>query len=224
MNTYNALGTINTLFIIFSLVGVYSQLRKVKVRKLFLDGQQGATELLSLNQFSVSFLAYLSFFVYGYSIEPFNHYIVWPRFLASILVFFILFEIWLDRRSKGALICVSIATLCLIAASLGLLLGSKIVDQGKLLATSLIVAVTIMIAQGYFHQIRLIITAKQTGAVDIRMSQFILMMDISTIAFALSMGLANGWPLLMLATISAITKLIIMYLFRWVRIQPSNVS
>ncbi|WP_417688600.1 hypothetical protein [Pseudidiomarina sp.] len=224
MNTYNALGTINTLFIIFSLVGVYSQLRKVKVRKLSLDGQQGATELLSLNQFSVSFLAYLSFFVYGYSIEPFNHYIVWPRFLASILVFFILFEIWLDRRSKGALICVSIATLCLIAASLGLLLGSKIVDQGKLLATSLIVAVTIMIAQGYFHQIRLIITAKQTGAVDIRMSQFILMMDISTIAFALSMGLANGWPLLMLATISAITKLIIMYLFRWVRIQPSNVS
>jgi len=48
------------------------------------------------------------------------------------------------------------------------------------------------------------------------MSQFILMMDVSTIAFALSMSLANGWPLLLLATVSGITKLIIMALFRWV--------
>lgn len=50
------------------------------------------------------------------------------------------------------------------------------------------------------------------------MSQFILMMDISTIAFAFAMGLSNGWPLLLLATVSGITKLIIMWLFRWEKI------
>ncbi|WP_245921878.1 hypothetical protein [Bowmanella denitrificans] len=52
------------------------------------------------------------------------------------------------------------------------------------------------------------------------MSQFILLMDISTIAFALSMGFADGWPLLLLACVSAVTKLAIMYLFYWVRVSP----
>jgi len=53
------------------------------------------------------------------------------------------------------------------------------------------------------------------------MSQFILMMDISTIAFALSMGLKKGWPLLVLAVTSGITKVIIMFLFKWVKTSPT---
>jgi len=70
------------------------------------------------------------------------------------------------------------------------------------------------------HQIKLIISSGNTGAIDIRMSQFILMMDISTIAFAMTMGFSQGWPLMLLATVSAITKLVIMYLFRWVSFSP----
>jgi len=45
-----------------------------------------------------------------------------------------------------------------------------------------------------------------------------LLMDISTIAFALSMGIREGWPLLILAITSAVTKVVIMYLFRWVKV------
>lgn len=52
------------------------------------------------------------------------------------------------------------------------------------------------------------------------MSQFILMMDITTIGFALTMGFAQGWPLIVLASVSAITKLIIMYLFHWAGVSP----
>ena len=70
------------------------------------------------------------------------------------------------------------------------------------------------------YQIRLIYSSGHTGAVDLKMSQFIFMMDISTIIFALSMGLADGWPLLVLAITSGVTKLIIMYLFRWVDKSP----
>jgi hypothetical protein len=80
--------------------------------------------------------------------------------------------------------------------------------------------ITILLAQGYTHQISLIIRSGKTGAIDIRMSQFIVMMDLSTIAFAISMGLAKGWPLILLAVISGLTKCIIMYLFRWVRLSP----
>lgn len=67
----------------------------------------------------------------------------------------------------------------------------------------------------------LVLKLGSTGALDIKMSQLILLMDFSTIAFAFVMGLEAGWPLLLLAVVSASTKIIILYLFRWVRISKS---
>lgn len=197
--------------------GVFSQLKTIWKRKAsHLEGQR-PTSLLSLNQFTVSYLAYLSFFIYGYSMEPFNHYIVWPRLFASVLVALILFEIWQDRKSRHSTASFGFACITLFLAIVGLFTGETISDQGKYISTTIIVLVTILIAQGYYHQIKLIINSGSTGAVDLKMSQFILMMDISTIAFALSMGLNLGWPLLLLAITSGITKVIIMFLFKWVR-------
>ncbi|REL27455.1 hypothetical protein DXX93_13390 [Thalassotalea euphylliae] len=217
LDFYNIFGVINTLFIIVSLYGVHSQLRTIWKRKESSNSYERPTSLLSLNQFTVSYLAYLSFFIYGYSIAPFNHYIVWPRLIASLLVALILFEIWQDRRSSHAKSSFSMACITLLLAITGLFTGETITDQGKYISTTIIVVVSILIAQGYFHQIKLIISSGSTGAVDLKMSQFILMMDVSTIAFALSMGLKQGWPLLLLAITSGVTKVIIMFLFKWVK-------
>lgn len=224
MDEYIIFGTINTLFIFVSLLGILSQLRSIWVRKDNALTVKASTELLSLNQFVVSFMAYFSFFVYGYSITPFNHFIVWPRLIATLLIAAILFEIWQDRRNTSATLSLFSAALILVIGLIGFLIGPEISDQSQLISTSLILIVTLFIAQGYYHQIMLIIRSRSTGAVDIKMSQFILMMDFSTIAFAFAMGLENGWPLLVLATVSGITKLIIMYLFRWVRLQPKKLE
>lgn len=220
MDFYDIAGTVNTVFIFVSLYGVFSQLRTIQRRKANSDYSVRPTELLSLNQLTVSYLAYLSFFVYGYSIAPFNHYIVWPRLIASLLVLQIIMEILLDRKSAKSAISFAVAAISLILAFVGLFFGQTISDEGKLISTTIILVVSVLIAQGYFHQIRLIYKSGSTGAVDLKMSQFIFMMDISTIVFALSMGLAEGWPLLMLAVTSGVTKLIIMYLFRWVDKSP----
>lgn len=217
LDSYNIFGTINTIFIIVSLYGVFSQLKTIWKRKVSYIERQRPTTLLSLNQFTVSYLAYLSFFIYGYSIEPFNHYIVWPRLLASVLVALILFEVWQDRKSRASKGSFSFACITLLLAIAGLFIGETVNDQGKYISTTIIVLVSILIAQGYYHQIKLIINSGSTGAVDLKMSQFILMMDISTIAFAISMGIHLGWPLLVLAITSGITKVIIMFLFKWVR-------
>lgn len=221
MKFYDLFGTINTTFILVSLWGVYSQLKTIWQRKNAVESKDQPTELLSLNQFFVSFLAYFSFFVYGYSIEPFNHYIVWPRLLASLLVAYILYEIWQDRRSRAAKLCHVFAQGVLVVGVAASILGGSFNDESKLISTVLIVVITLFIAQGYFHQILLIWWSGRTGAVDLKMSQFILMMDISTIAFALSIGLKDGWPLLLLAIVSGITKLVIMFLFRWVRVSSA---
>lgn len=214
---YTVAGAINTAFILLSLVGVWAQLRKVWQRRASATAGASATDILSLNQFTVSFLAYLSFFVYGYSIQPFNHFIVWPRLLASVLVLLILREIWTDRLSRTATASLVVACVALLCALLGLVWGQRHVDEGRVLASAMIVAVTALLAQGYAHQILLIWRSGRTGAVSLRMSQLILLMDISTIVFAFAMGLRLGWPLLLLAVVSGSTKLIILWLFRWER-------
>ncbi|NNG41754.1 hypothetical protein HJP15_02155 [Pseudoalteromonas sp. NEC-BIFX-2020_002] len=215
---YNLFGTINTLFIFVSLYGVFLQLNKIWARKK--DEEPSATNVLSQNQFTMSFLAYFSFFIYGYSIEPLNHYIVWPRLIASILVTLILFEMWLDRKSKTSYFCILFIGCSFIFGITGFIFKDNFSGQSENLSTILILVITFLLAQGYIHQIKLIMNTGNTGAIDIRMSQFILMMDVSTIAFAISMGISQGWPLIVLALVSGITKIIIMYLFRWVRISP----
>jgi uncharacterized protein with PQ loop repeat len=221
LDLYNVFGVINSTFIIISVYGVYSQLRTIWWRKRSHTEGLRSTALLSLNQFTVSYLAYLSFFIYGYSIEPFNHYIVWPRLIASVIVALILFEIWQDRKSQYATYSFGFACITLLLAIAGLLIGETITDEGKYISTTIIIVVSILIAQGYYHQIKLILNSGSTGAVDLKMSQFILMMDLSTIAFALSMGINLGWPLLVLAITSGITKVIIMFLFKWVKTSPT---
>ena len=219
---YSLAGSLNSLFIIVSLYGLWSQLAKIWQRKRDASLVQGkTTEILSINQFTVSFLAYCAFFVYGYSITPFNHYIVWPRLLASLIALGILFEIYRDRRGATARRALLACALLLCAGVAGLAFGPTLTDEKRLISQSLIVAVTVLLAQGYAHQIRLIWRSGKTGAVSLKMSQFILAMDVSTVFFACVMGLSTGWPLLLLASVSAATKLTIMWLFRWEQTSPA---
>jgi hypothetical protein len=217
---YSIAGTLNSIFILLSLLGIWSQVKKVWERKNDPECREKSTDLLSLNQFTVSFLAYWSFFVYGYSIRPFNHFIVWPRMIASLLVLILLYEIFIDRKTRSSLISLVVAACMMSAGLLGMGIGKTFVDEGRAVSQSLIVVVTLLLAQGYAHQIRLILISGKTGAVSLRMSQFILSMDVTTIIFALVMGLDTGWPLLLLASVSAATKLVIMWLFTWVNRSP----
>jgi len=215
---YNLAGTLNAIFVLVSLFGVFLQLRSIWQRKRYQLAQ--STELLSLNQFTVSYFAYFSFFVYGYSIDPFNHYMVWPRLLACILVLLIVFEMMLDRKELKTLVVFWSACGCILVGLVGLIFGEQFVDEGNLISTTIILVVSLLLAQGYWHQISLIIKSGQTGAIDIRMSQYILAMDCSTFFLAYTMGFDKSWPMVILAAVSGVTKLIIMYLFRWVRLSP----
>ena len=215
---FNLAGSINSLFVLISLYGVFLQLQSIWSRKK--NRIARSTELLSLNQFSVSYFAYFSFFVYGFSVQPFNHYMVWPRLLACILVLLILLEIQIDRAQLKTKFIVSLASISLVLGLVGLSLGERVVDEGNLISTGIILAVSVALAQGYWHQIMLIIRWGKTGAIDIRMSQYILAMDCSTVFLAYTMGFDKSWPMVVLAFVSGVTKLIIMYLFRWVRLSP----
>jgi len=125
----------------------------IRKRKISRPEREQPTSLLSLNQFTVSYLAYLSFFIYGYSIESFNHYIVWHRLIASVLVAIILFEIWQGRKFQPPKGSFCSACVTLLFSISGLFIGETITDHGRHISTTIIILVSILIAQGYYHQI-----------------------------------------------------------------------
>ena len=204
-------GGLNSLMIVASLYGIWAQLRTVLQRQA---RGETATDLLSLNQFSVSYFAYWSFFLYGLSVTPINHYLVWPRLAAALLVLGILLQMARERGRAAKGVC----TLALLSLGLGLAvatLGPQLQDSGRWLATVLILGISLMLAQGYGHQILLMWREKRTGAIDVRMSQWILAMDLSTLLLVTAMGWQNGWPLAVLAITSALTKVVLLGLYRY---------
>ena len=222
--SYHLTGTVSTLFFLLTLAGLCIQIRMVRQRrKVWADCQlegEKPTAVLSLNQFTMSFLAFFSYFVYGFCLERFNHYLVWPRLVGLCLVLVILFEIVRDRRRWGAIV---IFGSCLTATGVGLALlasGLEIGSGGRRIAQALVVVAAVLLIQGYVNQVLLIRRSGRTGAVAQRMHQLFLTRDIATIAFALAMGVTAGWPLLVMNGASALTKVAVLYHFRWVRLSP----
>jgi uncharacterized protein with PQ loop repeat len=176
------------------------------------------TAVLSLNQFVSSFLAFFSFFLYGACLQRFNHYLVWPRLVASLLTLLVLFEMMRDRRDRLATAAFVSCLALLLASPVLFLAHPGAAAWGRLLSQGLVVVVTVILAQGYMHQVVLIRQTGRTGAVSLRMHQFFLLKDLATIAFALAMGVAAGWPLLLLSSVSAGTKVATLWHFRWARL------
>lgn len=221
--SYHITGLISSAIFLLTLAGLWAQLGFVWRRKRSAsDGEthDRPTAVLSVNQFVSSYLAFFSFFLYGACLERFNHYLVWPRLAASLLTLAVLFEILRDRRDRVARLAFVFCTMLLIGAPLGLVAIPGAATWGRTISQSLIVIATIVLAQGYLHQVLLIRQTGRTGGVSARLHQFFFWKDVSTIAFALSMGASTGWPLILLSSVSAATKIVTLWHFRWVRLSP----
>ena len=178
------------------------------------------TAILSLNRFVVIFLAYFSFFSYGVNLEPFNHYLAWPRAVAMILALLILWEIRVDRRNTPSEVAF---WGCAAATTLGvgfLLMGPKIAVAGRMFSVSLMMVVMVLLIQSYAHQVLLIRRSGRTGAISLKYHQLTCVKEFSTMAFGVAMGLAAGWPILLMSTASLFNHGAVIWHFRWVRLSP----
>ncbi len=219
---YHITGLVSAAIFLLTLSGLWAQLRFVWQRRAdFCSGvsPDQPTAILSVNQFVSSFLAFASFFLYGACLKPTNHYLVWPRLMASLLTLAVLGEIVRDRRTRPVMIAFAMCLLLIIGGPLALLIPGATV-WGRAISQALIVVATVVLAQGYLHQVFIIRRTGRTGGVSARMHWFFLWKDLSSIAFAVTMGTATGWPITLLSTVSAITKVITLWHFRWVRLSP----
>lgn len=211
MTAYHWSGAVNAVLFVLGLGGFVSQLLTIRARRL---EAQRPTAVLSLNYFAVSFLAYFAFFVYGFSITPFNHYLVWPRLLGCGLVWAVLFEIARDRRGPLSLATPVIGAL-LLASGVGLLVSGASVGALATLGPQLMAIVaTVFVSQSMIHQIVLLRRAGHPGAVSWSLHFLTLLKDGSTVAFGVAMGAALGWPLVLMGGTSAGLKLVILWHLR----------
>lgn len=221
---YHLIGLISSFFVLLSLGGIAAQLKLIsKRKKQFLKGDlqdEQPTSILSLNRFTTSFLAFFAMFLYGLTLEQFNHYIVWPRAVALLLLLAILYEIQNDRRdmiSRFIFICgfgVVIPSVILAATEY------RITVYHSGFPHALVVITICLFFQGAVHQILKIRRSGRTGGLSLQMHQLFFAKDISSVAFGFVMQLDKGWPIIFAHGVSLFVQLMTMWHFRWVRVNP----
>ena len=217
--TYHITGIISTLLYGLSVFGLWIQLRKIWERKESTFAEH-PTAVLSLNFIGMAFFAYFFLFFYGFALERFNHYLVWPRLLAIALSLMIMYEIMIDRKNWSSRITFVGCTLLTLGGIAMMLffrpaaLGLVDISKGTLIAN------TFMLAQAGVHQIVLIIRSGSTGGIALRSHQLTLIKNLGNMSFGFAMGGPTGWPLVLLWGSDSLFKIVVMYLFRWVRISP----
>lgn len=225
MSSYHFFGIVSAAAFMLTVLGLFYQLAFVlKRRKLFLEGalfNDKPTNIISLNQLNSIYLACYSFFLYGICTTPINHYLAWPRFMAMLVILLLFYQILIDRRNLCATIVFYFTSSLLILSSFIFWLKEDIQQYAKYVAQGLVIIATLVLAQGYYHQILLIRRSGRTGAVSIRFHQCVLLTALSTVAFGFAIGLKDGWPLVLLASVSATLKVITLWHFRWVKISKT---
>jgi hypothetical protein len=209
---YHVTGALNAVLFSLALAGIGHQLALVHRRRR--EGAPGATEVLSLNQLSVSFFAYWAFFVYGYCIEPFNPYLVWPRLAGATLVLAVIGEVALDRRTRRARWAAGLGAFAVCLGLVGLASGVTLPGRWLALPQALSVVVLLLVLQGFTHQILEVRRHGAAGAVSPWMHLGTFLKDASLLAFGLAMGQRTGWPLVLLSASSMATKLVLLWHLR----------
>ncbi len=118
---YHILGFASAALFLLTWLGLWSQIKAMTRFHVPVSSEiDDANHSLSLNQFGSSYFAFFSIFLFGISVEPFNHYLVWTRFGALILTLIIIWKIWQHRRTTISGYIAAIALLALIGGTLSI--------------------------------------------------------------------------------------------------------
>ncbi|WP_261845024.1 hypothetical protein [Aliamphritea ceti] len=216
---YNAVGMLSSLMFLGCLFGLVKQYRRINARKNDPQNSEAgyATRSLSVNSFFSSFVAFYAFFLYSIMLVEIDYYLFVTRLLAASMTLVVLYEIFRDRKPLSQRLPFLSGVLLMAVAILCIGVREDKLFIGRSASIFLAVGATLIMLQGGIQQIRKIREEKSTGALSLSMNVIFGMKDLSNIAFGLVIGFADGWPLIMTGTVSALTKAVVIlqfYLFR----------
>jgi len=206
---YNFFGILSSVFFVGCLFGLVDQLRKIRQRK---GGEMAttagyATQSLSANAFFSSFIAFYAFFLYSIMLDEIEPYIFFTRLFAASMTLMILFEIFVDRKQLSQRLPFMVGIACMLVAIVAFYFRDQVLVVGRTTSIALAIGATLVMLQGGIQQIRKIWQARTTGALSLPMNVVFMCKDLSNVAFGFVLGLTDGWPLIMLGSISALLKL-----------------
>lgn len=207
---YHVLGLLSSLLFLMTWFGLYKQIQVINQRRA---AHQPSTRNLSVNQFGSSYLAFYANFIFGIALTTFNHYLFWTRLGALLLLLVILWRIFQDRPQKltqSVFVC-SLVMLLLGLLSIGFRPYPMLATIGT---TTLMLSVTVLLIQGTLHQCWVVARSGNKGDLSADLFKSILIKDVSTLAFALTIPLQQSWPLLVLNSASVITRGLLLYMIK----------
>lgn len=203
---YHILGFASAALFLLTWLGLWSQIKAMTRFQVPVSSESDdANHSLSLNQFGSSYFAFFSIFLFGISVEPFNHYLVWTRFGALILTLIIIWKIWQHRRTSISGYIAAIALLALIGGTLSIAFR-PFPTLAQLGANTLMLVVTVILFQGSLHQWFVLQRRQKVGSLSFALFRNILIKDVSTLLFGLTMPLSQSWSLLILNGTSVIMR------------------
>ena len=210
MSLYHLLGVLSAALFLMTWYGLYQQIMVIETRR---NEGKTSTRSLSVNQFTSSYLAFYANFVFAIALTTFNHYLFWTRLGALILLLVILYRIWQDRPTKMNLSVVAIMAALLLMGLLSVL-GRPYEALAQIGTTALMLLVTFLLIQGTLHQCLILLKTKQAGDLSGSLFKSIIIKDISTLLFALTIPFEESWPLLLLNTSSVMMRGWLLWLIR----------
>jgi hypothetical protein len=218
MSTYHFTGIISALLSILASAGLATQVRFLWKRHRERQEGQSISEGLSLNRFVTSFIVFLAMFTYGGLLNPFNHYLAWPRVIGIFLVLLILWIIFCDRKCRGSawsfIGCLSVSVISVLVV----VFERPIENTNMIVLPILVVIVSLLYLQGGIVQIQMIRRSRKTGGLSCGMHQLFVLKDISLVIFAVAMGVRDGWPILFTCAIGLTVNITTLWCFRWVHL------
>jgi len=213
MNTYLLWGTVSSLFFLSAVPAIGHQLWKIQVRKRQrargeLHGE--ATQSISVNQIFSSYCGVYSFFLFGIVLDSPDIFLTIPRFVALILLYWVVLEIYRERRdraSRWALWVCSVSTLVPIAL---VLCGVRANSHSKALAQGLVLAATALMAQGCIAQYRMLKRAGHRGAVSLPMHLMLYAKDFSGLMFGVALG-PQAWSVMLMHGSNLVMRFPVLY-------------
>jgi hypothetical protein len=215
MNSYLFWGSVSSLFFLSAVPAIGHQLWVIYARKrLRARGElkAEATQSISVNQVFSSYCGVYSFFLFGVVLDPPDIFLTIPRFVAAVLLYWVLSEIYRERRDRSSRLALWACTIsalipiALVIAGVRTSTGSRSVSEG------IVLAATVMMAQGCLAQYRMLRRAGHRGAVSLPMHAMLYGKDFSGLMFGLQLG-AGAWSIIFMHASNLVMRFPILYAY-----------
>lgn len=206
-------GVVSSLLFLAAIPAVIHQLRVIGKRKRL--RAQGAlsepvTQSISLNQIVSSYCAVFSFFLFGLVLDDPDPFLTYPRAAVGLLLYWVVLEIHIDRRSRStkAVLALMTASLCVPVALLAT--GTRASAGAHSFSTALVCIAAVVMAQGSWSQYKVLSTSGRRGAVSLPMHLVLYAKDFSGVMFGLQIG-TRAWAIIGVHAVNLIMRAPIIY-------------